>query len=621
MGSAPDPGAPARPRAPDRGERLRAKLVAGLILGLFAALAARLYQHQVVHADRWRGLAFKQQRPFREVQAYRGDIVSSDGVVLARSVRVRSAFAVPRHMGARGGREPPTPADLDRAARAIAQALGYDAAREAKVRARFADPDGDPRGFCWIERRLDAERAARLAAAKIRGVSFKDEYRREYPAGKLAAHLLGLVSLDDEGELKGISGVEKLFDRELSGVNGLREVVLDARGGSIIDEGAIEVPPEDGATVTLTIDTTLQAALERALARAAHEWKPRGIAATVLDPRDGRILAIASWPTYDPNTLAGLDPETLRFRPLMDTFEPGSIVKPLIVAAALEAGAITTTSTFDCSSPQRFGGRSISDKHPRPGPQSLRSILAYSLNCGMYQIGLRAGPRPLKDALDRAGFGQPTGLGLALEERGTIPAMRNWLARWGHHSTISVAQGYELAVTQLQIASAFAALGNGGVRMRPRLASKIEDPRGLVVARFDPEPAARYVSPEVLRAVILPALGEAVELGTGKRAKLDKWRIGGKTGTAKIQVGRGYAPDRNRSSFVALAPIEAPRLLVAVTVDDPVSKGGDPSGGLVAAPIARDFLAEALPYLRVPPSPRAGAGEGGAARGADGEGD
>lgn len=584
--------------------RVRAKVVAGVLIAVFAFLAYRLYHHQVAHADLWRGRAEKQQRPLRAVEAYRGDIRSADGVILARSVRVRSAFAQPRFMGAKRGREKPTAEDLAAAARAIAQALGYDRAKEQTLLRRFLDEEGEPRGFVWIERRMDPERAERLATAKVRSVSFKNEYRREYPSGSLAAHLLGLVKLDDEGELVGLTGVEKLFDAELRGQEGLREVIRDASGGFIMDEGVLTVPPEDGATVTLTIDSVIQGYVERALGKCAEEWKPAGISATVIDPRTGRILAVASWPTYDPNLLKDLDPEKLRFRPLMDTFEPGSIVKPLIVAAGLEVGAITSTSTFDCSSPRRVGGRTVKDNHPKNGVQHLRAILAYSLNCGMVQIAALIGPQNLHAALTRSGFGQPTGLGLPLEEKGTIPPLTRWLARWGYHSTVSVAQGYEMAVTQVQIASAFASLGNDGVRMKTALIARVEDARGTCVRAFVPTAAARVVEPRVLRDVIVPALGDAVEIGTAKRAKLEHWTIGGKTGTAKKQIGRGYSDTRNRSSFLALAPLERPAVLVAVTVDDPRSKGGDPSGGMVAAPVVRDILADTLPYLRVPHSPK-----------------
>jgi cell division protein FtsI/penicillin-binding protein 2 len=603
----PAPGAETDVATDARRLALRLKVVAATVLGLYALLGGRLYTRQVAEAQRWTELAAAQQRPLREVPAYRGDVRTRDGLVLARSVRAKSAFAEPRFMGARRGLEPPTDADLDAAARAIGEALGYDAARTRTLRARFVDERGAPRGFVWIERRLEPERAERLRAAKVQGVSWKDEYRREYPQGTLAAQVIGLVKLSGDGDLSGRSGVEAMFEAELRGVDGLREVVRDAKGGAILEEGALEVPPEDGATVTLTIDGVIQAAAERAIARGAAEWTPKGISCTVYEVGTGRLLALASWPTYDPATCAGLDEESMRFRPALDTFEPGSIVKPLIVALALEAGAVKANASFDCTSPRRVVTRRVVDKHPKNGWQGLPVILAFSLNCGMVQIAPLLGPERLHDGLSRCGFGEGTGLGFAGEPRGSIPPLSRWRARWGFHSTVSVAQGYEMTVTQVQMASAFAALGNGGVRLRPQVVERVEDGRGALVRGFAPVEAARIVSESHLRATILPALEKAVLEGTGKRARLEGWRVGGKTGTAKLLVGRGYDSTRNRASFVGMAPIEAPRIVVAVTVEDPRSKGFDPSGGAVAAPIAKEVLAEVLPYLRVPRSaPREG---------------
>jgi len=597
--------APPPPIDPAREARhisLKLKFAMGGLLALYLTLGGRLWVRQVAEAERWTGLAQSQQRPIREVMAYRGDIRTQDGLVLARSVRVKSAFAEPRFMGAKRGLEPATKEDLDAAARGIAEALGLSRAKERELRARFVDEQGEPRGFVWIERRMDPEKSDRLRKAKVRGVSFKDEYRREYPQGSLAAHLVGLVSLSEDGELKGRSGIEQMYDVQLAGIDGVREVVRDAKGGSILDEGALSVPPEDGATVTLTIDGVVQAAVEKALREGAKEWTPKGIAATVYSVADGKLLALASWPTYDPETRKDVTPESLRFRPALDTFEPGSILKPLVVAAALECGAIESNAHFNCTSPRQVVTRRVVDKHPKNGMQPLSSILAYSLNCGMVQIAPLVGPERLHAALTRCGFGVPTGLMLAAEPRGTIPPLSRWLARWGFHSTVSIAQGYEMTVTQIQISSAFAALGNGGVRMRPQLVDSIADARGTNVRAFKPDPQARIVGPEHLRSTILPALERAVLEGTAKKSQLAEWRIGGKTGTAKLLTDRGYDSLRNRSSFVAMAPIENPRILVAVTVEDPKSKGYDPSGGAVAAPIVKQILAEALPYLRVPHS-------------------
>ncbi|GIW71104.1 MAG: penicillin-binding protein [Planctomycetota bacterium] len=580
-----------------RAVRCAQALWLGLLLA-FAALGWRLVRLQVVEARHWRALAVRQQQPLRAVPAYRGDIRTADGAVLARSVRAPSAFAEPRHMGRREGRRtlPPSPEELRAHARTIAQALGWDSAREHALFERLSHPARQ--GFCWIERRLDEHAAARLRAAAVPGVGFKPEYRRSYPCGPLAAHLIGFTRLDGEGELVGATGIEAAYEQVLAGVPGLQEVVRDARGARVLHEGNLLVPPEDGATVVLTIDSHLQRVVERALAEAAASWRPAGIAAVALRPADGRVLALASWPGYDPAALAGLTPAAQRNRPLMDTMEPGSILKPLIVAAALRAGAVHPGQRFDCTSPRRFGARTVRDVHPQ-GTLDLAGVLVHSSNVGMVQVAMALGPERLVELLGAAGFGLEPAIGLPLEERGSTTP----LAEWSYHSTVSVAQGYELAVTPVQMASAFAALAAGGIRYRPQLVERVIDPSGRVIARFEPEPLGLLADARTCQQFLIPALVRVVEEGTGRRARLERWTVAGKTGTAKkVAPGGGYSADRYRASFIAFAPASRPELLVAVTVDEPQSPDGRvPYGGTVAAPIVKDILQEALLYLRVPP--------------------
>jgi cell division protein FtsI (penicillin-binding protein 3) len=342
-------------RAADASTARRSRLAAwGLLAVLWlilCALGVRLTKLQVARADRWRALAIRQQQPMRSVPAYRGDIRTADGAVLARSVRALSAFCEPRHMGQREGRKllPPTAEDLRARAREIAGALGWDATREHALYERLSNPARQ--AFCWIARRLDEHAAARLEAAGIRGVGFKPEYRREYPCGPLAAHLIGFTRLDGDGEIRGATGVERTLDEALAGIPGMRETVRDGRGGQLMHEGHLIAPPEDGATVVLTIDSHIQRIAERAAARCAERWKPKGIAVVVLRPQDGRLLALGSWPAFDPSDLSTLRPEQGRNRAVMDTVEPGSIMKPLVVGASrapahgATAAARSATST------------------------------------------------------------------------------------------------------------------------------------------------------------------------------------------------------------------------------------------------------------------------------------
>jgi cell division protein FtsI/penicillin-binding protein 2 len=422
--------------------------------------------------------------------------------------------------------------------------------------------------------------------------------------------------------------MEAVLDKTLAGVKGVRETTLDGARGALLETGRVELAPEDGAAVTLTIDANIQRFAQDAIARGGAEWQPDGIAAVVLRPSDGRILALASWPTYDaeappalkPAELAALDrakrdgdplpaalaersaevQTRLRNRAIMDTFEPGSILKPLIASYAIEKHAVSPTQVFDCSSPAKFGARTVRDVHNLGSAVPFPEVIAHSSNVGMSRIELALGGASTVELFQRCGFARRTGLGLPLEEAGITPSLKWWKPDW---TGVSVAQGYELMVTPVQIASAFAALGNRGVRMRPQLVERVEDPRGRPLRAFQAEEAARIVDGEVAQGVMLPALMKVVEEGTGKKARMEKWTVGGKTGTAMKVVGRGYKVGHYRSSFVALAPIEKPEVLVCIMTDDPKAHGGVPYGGTVSAPIAKEILEKTLPYLKVPPSP------------------
>jgi cell division protein FtsI/penicillin-binding protein 2 len=455
--------------------------------------------------------------------------------------------------------------------------------------------------FCWIERRLDEKRAAALDAAQVEGVSFKTEYRRVYPLGSLAAHIIGFVGLDKEGDLYGMTGMEAVLDKTLRGVKGVRELVRDGARRTLLEEGRLEVPPIEGATVTLTIDPYVQQVCEEAVARAAEEWTPQGMAFVVLKPLDGRILALGSWPTYDPDTREGITPESLRDRAISDTFEPGSIMKPLTAGYAIQEHAISPTQHFDCSSPWTYRARHVTDVHNLGSDVPFMDVIAHSSNIGMSKIALALDGPKIVELLGKCGFGRKTGLGLPLEESGyTTP-----LDRWSYHSTISVAQGYELSVTPVQMASAFAALANGGVRMRPQLVERVEDAQGHVLRSFQPEAVERIVDAHVATDIMVPAMERVVEEGTAKSARLEKWTVAGKTGTAMKVVGRGYQRGHYRASFCGFAPAERPEVLVVVMTDDPHSRkpGVIPYGGTVSAPVVKEILEQILPHLRVPPSP------------------
>ncbi|MHC4393361.1 MAG: peptidoglycan D,D-transpeptidase FtsI family protein, partial [Planctomycetota bacterium] len=435
---------PPRPGAQDtdlREVQVRAITFAVLLLLILGLLMARLAKRQIVEAGEWRQKAISQQTPIRSVSAYRGDIRTRDGKVLARSVRTRSAFAEPRRFGQRTRTrrgvtiEPTTQADRERVAHTIGEALGQDARQIRELADRFANPRRQ--AFCWVERRLDDQRALALEQARLRGVGFQTEYRRTYPCGTLAAHVLGFTGLEASGALTGQSGVERGFDVYLKGIDGRREVVRDGQGDALLTEGNLLMAPIDGAEVTLTLDSRVQAIAERAALKGAEEWNPEGIAVVCLEPQTGRILALASWPSFDPADLNGLTEDkalreaeaqrlygrsdasldseeraavtkavlerVTRNRPLMDPYEPGSTLKPLVAAAGVEIGAINPTERIDCAGPFRVAGKAVTDVHPH-GALPLRGVISKSSNVGMVKIALRMGFEAVHTSLVGAGF-------------------------------------------------------------------------------------------------------------------------------------------------------------------------------------------------------------------------
>lgn len=599
----PSDNACGSPRSIETNTRTKV-VIATTLVAMWAGLAAlgyRLFDLQVVRAEHWQTEANKQHLPLRAVAAYRGDIQTADGAVLARSIRAFSAFAEPRRMGQRRNRrrQAPTPLDHRAAASAIGQALGWPAAKINGLYDRFRNPKRQ--SFCWIQRRLSEHQVLALKQAKIAGVGFKPEYRRNYPSGALAAHTLGFTRLSAEGTLTGATGIERTFDHMLRGVVGRQEVVRDARGTHLLHDGHMVTPPLDGHTVRLTLDSYAQHVCEQALAEAAEKWKPEGIALVMLRPSDGRILAMASWPSYDPAELSNLTAKNLRNRTIMDTFEPGSILKPLTMAAALRAGVVNVETPIDCTSPRRFQSRTVRDVH-NSGSLSLEGVLVHSSNVGMAQVAMALGPEHLHAMLVRAGFARLSSLGLPLEEKGRITALKDW----SYHSTISVAQGYELSVTLVQMVSAFAALGADGIRYRPQLLERVSDAQGSLRHSFEPDPAGLLADPRITGSVIIPALIRVVEDGTGKRARMQDYTIAGKTGTAKKVINGRYADGRYRASFMAIAPAHNPQVAIGVMVDDPRGTPGViPYGGTVAAPLVKTVLESVLPYLRVAPDKRA----------------
>ncbi len=572
-----------RPPRPGRASRLRARLILSTLLLAYGALAHRLYVIQVVEHPRWSEAARRQHVRVRTIEPERGRVLLRDG-----ERRVPAAVSVKRYSLLVEGRADRDVADfLGRLEGALPDLTAHE-------RDEVARRLGEGRAFYLRRRRLTADDATRLRAARLPRASLEVEPVRAYPFGGLAAQVLGLV----DAEHRGSTGIERLLDDALTGAPGRREVWVDNRRRELVTPGAVLEPARPGSDALLTIDRSVQAVAEAELARVAEEHQPQGAAAVVVDVRTGDVLAMASSPTYDPSDLRGDFREALRNRALTDTYEPGSTIKPLLVGMVWELGLGAPERPIACPRTLKVPGRRkpIVDSHT-VGDVDEAEVLVQSSNTGAYQLTARLTPEQVRQALAGFGLGSETGLGLAGEAGGDT----RLLAKLPNPTTLgSVAQGYAISVTPLQMATAYAALANGGTLLRPRLVEALAG--GGEARDFEPRAVARPLSRATTEGGLRQALVDVVnsDHGTAKRARSTRYTIAGKTGTTKLLVDGRYHEREVVASFCGYAPAEQPRIAFAVVVWGPSTKKGRVWGGTVAAPCAGRIAERALRLLRVP---------------------
>lgn len=461
----------------------------------------------------------------------------------------------------------------------LARATGDDPARIDQLIGERADLR-----YVVVSRLIDESKLTAIEALNSRAIGLEPRAVREYPQGALAGQLVGFVG--DEGH--GLDGLEFRLNERLAGRTGRVQFVRDARRRAVFVDRDAYTPPDHGNDTHLTIDAVVQGIAERHLAETCNQHKAKAGEAIVLDPVTGEVLAMANWPAFDPTQRGNADALTRRNRCVTDAYEPGSIFKPFVHAAATDRGAANPDELIDCTEAGFWvspGRRQLHDAHG-VGEVSWDDVLVFSSNIGMAQVGLRLGKAAMHAALRRFGFGSPTGSGLP----GESPGIVNPLRQWNHYSETSVPMGQEVATTPLQVARAFAAFGNGGLIPAPTIIADANTPP--IYQR-----ALSAESADHTRLV----LREVVERGTGRRANSDRYRIWGKTGTAQVpdrQRG-GYKPDAYTGSFVCGAPLRRPRIVVIVAVHEPKRELGY-YGGVVAAPFAKKIVEETLTYLGVP---------------------
>jgi cell division protein FtsI (penicillin-binding protein 3) len=557
--------------------RVRALLLGLAVLASFAVVLLRAAKVQLLDRSRLARLQRDQTRRELEWAPRRGLIVDRRGEPLAVTRDVDSVFADPSAFETARARAV--------AAAQVANALRMDRAR---VLEKLTQAD---RKFVWIKRRIDETAARRVRALALDGVELVKEPKRFYPQRELAGHVLGFV-----GEDSGQEGLERELDGYLRGKSVQVQATRDARGTMVLEHGAPDPADLTGATVILTLDTAIQLAAEKELARAVKSAGAVGGWALVLDVNTGGVLALAGNPVFDANK-PGRDPMVWRDRAVQDQLEPGSTIKSFVVARAIEERLLQTDELLYCEhGVWAHAGRKIHDTHPVDWATPA-TVLRESSNICAAKIGEKLGKEKLIEGLRAFGFGEKTGLGLPGEARGALADPR----RMPQIAVNTTAFGQGMSATGIQTVVAMAAIANGGVLLRPYLVQKVVTADGTVLLSREREEVRRVLTEETARQVT-EMLEDVVQRGTGTRAALTGHRAAGKTGTAqKVDPIRGGYGDKRLSSFLGFAPADAPRVAILVVIDEPEGKGAEVAGGTVAAPAWGGIAHEALRQLEVMP--------------------
>ncbi len=538
----------------------RSRVVLALLLAGFVLLLARSVYLQSVESEFLRRKGEARYSRVLEVPATRGRILDRNGEVLAVSTPVQSIWAIPEDVRA-------TPEQL----RSLAALLGMPA---GELERRLADAGRD---FVYLRRQVPPETAEQVAALGIRGVYQHREYRRYYPAGETAAHIVGFTDVDDGGQ----EGVELALQALLAGTPGSRRVIRDRLGRIVEDIESIR-SARDGRDVWLAIDAKIQNLAFSALKTAVEAHRAKAGAIVALDVRTGEVLAVANLPSYNPNNRAQLSGAQLRNRALTDTFEPGSTLKPFTVALALELGRVSPRTAIPTApGTLQLGRFTIRDSQPAAA-LTVAQVIQKSSNVGAAKIALALPREELHALFARLGFGVPPELGFPGEGAGRLrPA-----ASWRPVEQATMAYGHGISVSLVQLARAYTVFARDGEIV----------PLSLLKTAM-PAPGRRVLSPEVAREVRAMLEAAVQPGGTAPRARIMGWRVAGKTGTARKLENGGYAAGRYIASFVGFAPVSEPRLLIAVMLDEP--SAGAYYGGQVAAPVFAQVMEGALRLLGV----------------------
>jgi cell division protein FtsI (penicillin-binding protein 3) len=539
----------------------RSRFVVALVGLAFSVLIGRAVYIQIIGTDFYQQQGEKRYGHVIDVPASRGRIVDRNGLVLATSVPVPSIWAIPKDFHADAQQR-----------RALARALQL---KPGELEHRL---EGG-RHFAWLKRQVDAELWTEVKGLGIKGVHSLSEYRRKYPEGEAAAHIVGFTNIEEKGQ----EGIELAFERELQGRDGSRAVVKD-RLGRVVEDRGEPLDPVHGRDIRLAIDSKVQFFAYQRVRDAVAEHGAKAGSVVVLDVRTGEVLALANYPSFDPGQRSRLSGAQLRNRALTDTFEPGSTMKPFVAALALETGRVTPQTMIQTAPGSlTITGSTIRDAHPH-GLLSVAQVIQKSSNVGTVKLAMQMPAREMWELYTQVGLGQKPQIDFPGAVTGRLRPYKSW--RPIEHATMSY--GYGLSVSLFQLARAYTVLARDGELLPSSMLQVQQPPQGVQV-----------LSPQTAQAVREMLQMAAAPGGTAPQAQTQGYSVGGKTGTARKQEGRSYATNKYRAWFVGMAPVRDPRIVVAVMVDEPGK--GVYYGGAVAAPVFSQVVQQTLRLMGVPP--------------------
>ncbi len=543
----------------------RSKFIVGALALGFVGLGARAAYIQVFNNDFFQHQGEVRYNRTLELPANRGRILDRNGLILASSVPAPSIWAIPEDVSLEDGER-----------KQLAKLLGVP---EAELAKKLADED---KSFVWLKRQIDPDNAKKIAELNLKGIYQRTEYRRQYPEGEAAAHVVGFTNVEDNGQ----EGMELLFNSALLGRAGSRHVIKD-RLGRAVEQVGETVQPEAGKDVQLSIDTKVQFFAYQKLRDAVLANRAQAGSIVVLDALTGEVLALANYPSYDPEKRVNLSGAQLRNRALTDTFEPGSVMKPFTIGLALNTGRVKTSTIIDTAPGSvTITGATIRDAHPH-GALTVEQVIQVSSNVGTTKIAMQMPATEMWETFSSAGFGQKP----QIEFPGAVSGRLRPGKTWRPIEQATASYGYGLSASLFQMVRSYTVFSHDGQIIPATLLKNSAQPAGVPV--FTADTAAK------VRKMLQMAAGPG---GTGPKAQTAGYSVGGKSGTAYKQVGKGYGSDGNRkyrSWFVGMAPIDQPRIVVGVMLDEP--SAGKYFGGEVAAPVFSETVQQTLRVMGVQP--------------------